>query len=451
MTTPTSGPAPDVMPKGMMARAYWVAENTPEKRNRAVDFYRAVAIGFVILGHWLLVAPVMRAGQMEVTILLTEQRWTHYATWLFQVMPVFFFVGGFANSLSWASARKDPEKARVWAAGRLARLLKPTVPLVLLWAVAAFVASIMGVSNELIAATSQAALVPVWFLAVYIMITVVVPLTMRAWDAIGIWSVAVLAMGAIAVDAIAFGFDQGWLRWANYGFVWVGVHQFGYWWRDAERPQTWALALITLGVAWLYVLIVQFGFPVAMVSVPGAEMSNTRPPTTAMMAVGCVQIGAIILLTGPISKWLRNTKPWAWVIMLNQMIMSIYLWHITAMVAVVGVAYALGGAGLQLEPGTEAWWAWRPVWLILFVIALIPLVLVFVGFEAGSRGKGTAPPGPAQAICGALVTCGGLVMMAMSGIGADNALGFNWVAVVLVVLGVVLATRAIGQVASRAK
>ena len=136
------------MPKGMLARARWAAKNTPATRNRAVDLYRAIAITFVILGHWLLVAPVIRGGEIELTILLAEQTWTQYATWLFQVMPIFFFVGGYANGLSWASARKDPERARVWAAGRLARLLKPTVPLVMFWAAAAFIANRAGVSPE---------------------------------------------------------------------------------------------------------------------------------------------------------------------------------------------------------------------------------------------------------------------------------------------------------------
>jgi glycerol uptake facilitator-like aquaporin len=84
--------------------------------------------------------------------------------------------------------------------------------------------------------------------------------------------------------------------------------------------------------------------------------------------------------------------------------------------------------------------------LALFIAALIPLVLIFVIFEAGSRAKGMAPPGPAQSIFGALVTCVGLVMMALSGIGADNALGVNWVAVVLVVLGVAVATKSFQRV-----
>ena len=49
-------------------------------------------------------------------------------------------------------------------------------------------------------------------------------------------------------------------------------------------------------------------------------------------------------------------------------------------------------------------------------------------------------PGPAQAMLGALLTCGGLVMIALRGIGADGAIGVNVVALVLVVAGVGLAT-----------
>lgn len=429
------------MPKGMMAQARWAAERTPKTRNRAVDLYRAVAIMFVVLGHWLLVAPVIRNDEVTLTILLAEQRWTQYATWLFQVMPVFFFVGGFSNRLSWESAKRDPEKTRVWASTRLARLLKPTLPLVLLWAVAAFIAGRMGVDPDLIGAASQAALVPVWFLAVYIMITVVVPITSALWNKIGMASVALLALGAIAVDTIAFGYDQGWLRWVNYGFVWLAVHQLGYWWQGTHRAKTWAVGFIILGLVWLYVLIAKLGFPVAMVSVPGEEISNTRPPTTAMLAVGCVQIGTILLLTAPISKWLQNVRPWAWVIVLNQMIMSIYLWHLTAMIAVVGIAVLLGGTGLRLEPGTGEWWMVRPIWVVLFITMLIPLVLIFLRFEAGSRATAKGQPGPYQAIPGALITCAGLIMMAMNGISAANFIGINWIAVGLVILGVGVATK----------
>lgn len=430
------------MPKGLFEAARWAAERTPESRNRAVDLYRAIAIMFVILGHWLLVAGFMRDGELDFVILLSEQRWTHYATWLFQVMPVFFFVGGFSNGLSWTSARKDPVKKSAWAASRLSRLLKPTVPVVLFWGVAGVIAHSFGVPVELISKVSQAALVPVWFLAVYIIMTMAVPITVTVWDRLGIWSVLLLAIAAIAVDAIAFGANQSWLRWSNYAFVWLAVHQLGYWWGSTRRAKIWAVGFIALGAIWLYVLIVQFGFPVAMVSVPGAEMSNTRPPTTAMLAVGAVQIGVILLLTDVAQKWLQNVRPWTWVIVLNQMIMSIYLWHMTALLIVVAIAaYGLGGLGLSESPGTGIWWAMRPVWLALFTAVLIPFVLLFVMFEAGSRTKAESRPRPWQALLGAVMTCAGLVTMAMVGLGQDNALGVNWLAVLLVVIGVFVATR----------
>ena len=236
------------MPKGgMQAKARWAAEKTPASRNRAVDLYRAVAISFVVLGHWLLVSPVVRGGELELSILLAEQPVMQYATWLFQVMPVFFFVGGFSNSLSWESARRDPEKKRIWASTRLARLLKPTVPLVLLWAALAFVAKVFGVEDETIKLISQAALVPIWFLAVYIVMTMFVPLTVALWDRLGCAAVVLFAGCAIAGDFIGLGLDQGWLRWSNYAFVWLAVHQLGYWWRRAERPKTWALGIVDRG------------------------------------------------------------------------------------------------------------------------------------------------------------------------------------------------------------
>ena len=431
------------MPKGMMARARWAAENTPASRNRAVDLYRAIAISFVILGHWLLVAPVIRGGEMELTILLAEQTWTQYATWLFQVMPVFFFVGGFANGLSWNSARKDPTRARVWASGRLSRLLKPTLPLVLFWAAAAFIANRMGVSSEMIAAISQAALVPIWFLAVYIMITMFVPVSYKLWDKLGFLSVVLLGLGAVAVDFIAFSFDQGWLRWSNYGFVWLCVHQLGYWWQRAEKPKTFAVGFVALGVTALYILLAKLGYPISMVSVPGEEVSNTLPPTVAMLAVGMMQVGVVLLVEGPAKRWLQGVRPWSWVIVINQMIMSIYLWHMTAMIVLVGVLFALGGFGLSVAPGSGEWWAMRPVWLLAYAAALVPFVLVFMAFESASSAKGDALPGPAQSMLGAVMTCGGLVMMALSGIGAPTALGVNWIAVLLVAAGVFLATRSV--------
>ncbi len=435
--------APSVkdMPSGLWPKAKWAAENTPEARNRAIDLYRAIAILFVILGHWLLVAAVDRGNGLELSILLAEQPWTQYATWIAQVMPVFFFVGGFSNSLSWKSALRDPEKKRTWAATRLTRLLVPTVPLVIVWAVLAVVATQYGMDVARVKEVTQAALVPIWFLAVYIMITIAVPVSWWVWERLGLWSVVLLVLGAVLVDYLAFNHEQGWLRWSNYGFVWLAVHQLGYWWHNAGRKGFAAVALTLFGVVWLWYLLTQSGYPISMVSVPGEEVSNTLPPTVAMLAIGFVQIGVILLVEGAANSWLKRTSPWAAVIVLNQMIMTVYLWHMTALIFSVGAAYWLGSLGIKMEPGSGFWWAMRPVWIAVFVVVLIPFVLIFMRFEGASKVGSDKLPGPLAASFGALLTCGGLVMMALSGIGADNALGVNWIALGMVVVGVGLGTR----------
>ena len=177
-----------------------------------------------------------------------------------------------------------------------------------------------------------------------------------------------------------------------------------------------------------------------MVSVPGEEVSNTRPPTTAMLAIGSIQIGLVLLLERPMNRWLNHPAPWSWVIVLNQMIMSVYLWHITAVIALIGLAMALGGIGLSLEPGTGIWWFQRIPWLFGLLILMVPFLAVFMRFENASRVAGSALPGQAQALLGALLTCAGLVMIALKGIGADGLIGVNIIALVLVVGGVGLST-----------
>ncbi|WP_281421409.1 acyltransferase family protein [Mameliella sediminis] len=406
--------------------------------------YRAVAIGFVVLGHWMMVAPVYSDGAVSLANILAEDPWTQYLTWLFQVMPVFFFVGGFSNAISWTSARQDPERRRIWAATRLARLLKPTVPLILLWALAGFVAKLAGVPRELIDPASQAALVPVWFLAVYIVITVAVPVTAWVWDRIGPVSVLVLMLGAIAVDAIAFGMDMGWLRWANYGFVWLAVHQMGFWWQDRDRWQPpWPL-VSAFGLIWMLILVVGLGFPLALISVPGEDISNTRPPTTAMLAIGLLHIGFLIGILPLVRRALENRRLWAAVILVNQMIMTVYLWHLTAVIVLLGLSMAAGGLGMGIAPGTPLWWLLRPVWVICLVLALLPFVLMFFRFEAGGKSTTRALPGHVQAMLGALMTCAGMIRLALNGIGSGFAPGFDGFAVALVIAGALVATRRFG-------
>lgn len=414
------------IPLWSQARA--LAERTPPSRNRTADFLRAASIGAVVLGHWLLAAPQVLGTSLLVGHMLEIAPWTRWLTWGFQVMPVFFVVGGYSNGASWAAARARGGSYAAWLDVRLRRLVVPVVPLIATWAAIAVAARQLGVGPLSVQVGSQTALVPVWFLAVYVLVVVLVPVTHAAWRRWGIASFWVLAAVALAIDAAWFS-GLRFLGWANYLFVWTAVHQLGYLWRDGRlagprRALPWAAG----GGALLAALVAWGPYPPSMVGVPGEELSNTLPPKLPMLALGALQAGLLLSLEAPLGRCLRRGGAWTLTVLVNGMIMTIYLWHLTALALAIAAAFLLGGVGLHSQPGSAAWWLARPVWLLAAAAALVPLALAFGRFErAGAPAAGPSPPAW-RLVTGAALVCAGLAFAALLGVGADHALGVRlWV------------------------
>jgi hypothetical protein len=421
------------------SRARSMAERTPSQRNRYVDLLRALSIGLVVLGHWLIAAPWADAGRLRLDHMLAVQPWTQWLTWLFQVMPIFFMVGGYANGASWAAALRAGTPYRTWIAARLHRLVAPMLPLLAVWAVGAVIARLAGVPPGMIRVGSQVALVPLWFLAVYIVVVLLVPLTHAAWRRYGAASFWIPAVAAAAVDLARFGVGMTWLGWSNYLFVWIAVHQLGYFWRDgriggAARSLPWAVA----GGAGLLAMVTVGPYPLSMVGVPGDEVSNTLPPSLAMLVLGIFQAGLLLSLERPARRLLGGATVWTATVLVNGTIMSVYLWHSTTMIGSIGLAHLAGGVGLGLVPGSGAWWSTRPIWLAM-QLALLLLVLPLVArFERRAASPAGSEPAAWRTIAGALLVCTGLALLALGGIGADNVLGLRWGPLLTVAAGACL-------------
>ena len=99
-----------------------LAAATPATRNRYVDLLRAASIGVVVLGHWMMAVISWEEGKFVGQNLLELSSGFQLLTWVFQVMPVFFIVGGFANAASWDSARRSGIGYADWLRARFARL-----------------------------------------------------------------------------------------------------------------------------------------------------------------------------------------------------------------------------------------------------------------------------------------------------------------------------------------
>jgi hypothetical protein len=421
---------------GALAGARELAARTPASRNRYVDFLRAASIGVVVLGHWLLAAPSLGGDGFTLGDMLVE-RWAQWLTWAFQVMPLFFIVGGYANAASWEAAQRAGHGYGAWAAERVQRLIAPVVPLLLVWSALALAGVRLGLSPELVRVGSQVAFIPTWFLAVYVGVAILAPAALAAWRRFGMGSFWALVAGAVAVDAAAFGLGLGWLRWANYAFVWLAVHQLGFLWRDGRLAgPARALPFAVGGLATLALLVGVFGYPVSMISVPGEQVSNSKPPTLALLALGAFHAGVALAFEARARRWLDRPGVWSATVLVNGRIMSVFLWHATALIAVVGAAMALGGVGLRLAPGSGAWWAARPLWIGAALAVLALLVLLFGRFERpASRAPADFPAW--RSVLGAAAACVGLSAIALGGIAGAGGLRI-W-AVLLALLGVLLA------------
>jgi len=423
---------------GLWARAAELAERTPESRNRAVDFLRALSILAVISGHWLLSAPYVDDGALTLVNLLENEPWTRFLTWGFQVMPVFFLVGGYSNCVSWESALAKGRTYGEWLTGRLERLLGPVLPLVAVWAVLGAAASLLGVRPAIVRVGSQLALVPIWFLAVYTVVVLLVPFAYRLWQRFGFWSFWLLVLAAAIDDTLFLAADLRWLGAFNYFFIWLAVHQLGFaWYRGRYTGPIRTAVFAAGGLAFLIVGVTLGPYPVSMVSVPGEAVSNSLPPKLPMLALGLVQSGVLLTLEQPLRRWLARAVPWTLTILLNGMIMTIYLWHITAAALVMGAALLLGNVGLGTVPGSGEWWLIRPAWLAVYAVVLLALVPLLARFERARQGA--VERATWRRIVGALVACLGLALLALGGVGGEGPLGLRIVALALPFTGAFIA------------
>ncbi|MGW6862316.1 acyltransferase family protein [Streptomyces xanthophaeus] len=405
----------------MTASARDLAAATPATRDRYVDLLRVASLGTVVCGHWLM-AAVSGDGIGNLLALLPALQ---VLTWALQVMPVFFFVGGFSHALSYRSLarRSDGPVYAAFLRARLQRLLRPTLVFVLVWSVLALAVQLVGGGDgRLAGAALRVVTQPLWFIGIYLAMVAFTPPLLRLHERFGWGAFAGLVAAAGLVDVLRFALGVPYVEFLNFAFVWLAVHQLGFLRADGRIRRPALLAAAGLAGA---VLLVAFGpYPLSMVGMPGERVSNMAPPTFALLCHGMWLVGAVQLMAGPATVWLRRPRVWRGVVAANGIAMTAFLWHLSAMLGVYGVQLALG---LDLPvPTSAAWWAQVPV-RVLAAIALTGLfVALFRRFEAPAGAAAKAAPeataaparasGPGAAL-GIALCLFGVLGLSMTGLG----------------------------------
>jgi hypothetical protein len=394
-------------------------------RDRTIDLLRVVGVGVVVIGHWGVFMVFWEGDTIRGINALSVIPALRPVTWIVQVMPVFFLAGGYANARGLRKVTAGEERRRDWITARMRRLFTPVIPLLLVW-VLLIVVMRTFVEPEVVYAGAMSATVPVWFLAVYLILTAAAPFTHAWWRRGGAPTIAALAAAAILIDVLRFFAEVPGIGWANFVFVWAAVHQVGYWWSDRDAGAGvsartgWAIAGASLAVL-VAITWVPGLYPVAMVGIPGSETTNMTPPTFAIAILGMVQFGIIVGTQPGVRRLTSRVRAWHAVVAFSGVIMTVYLWHLSAMslTAAAGL-FAFDGAAFRVEPGTTAWWLSRPLWLAVLAAVTLGLVIVFARFEW--RVSTAPPPRSVRVVTiGVLLVAGSAAAVAAYGITTPDA------------------------------
>ncbi len=379
-------------------------------RDTFLDVVRAGAIIAVVAQHWTMPVLSYSDGHLATGNALATPGWW-LVTWLSQVMPLVFFAGGAANLISLRRATSP----RAWLAGRIRRLLVPVLPLMAVWLVVPDFLRGMGVPAQPLQVGSAIAAQLLWFLAVYVLVVLLTPVMVAAHRRWGLKVPLVMAGAGVLVDVARFA-DLGFVGYANAVFVWVAVHQLGFHYVEGglgALTRRGALALSAAGFG-VTALMVAFGpYPASMIGMPGAPVSNMSPPTVLLVFLAAGQIGLLLAFRPQLVAWASKASIGAALGWLGARFMTVYLWHMPALIVVAGVT--VYGLGYETPaPGSVFWLVMAPAWFAACAFVLSGLLRLFGQFET-QRDLGVITAKLPQLVLAGLLASGGLLGLAAHG------------------------------------
>ncbi|MDO8390992.1 MAG: acyltransferase [Actinomycetota bacterium] len=361
-------------------------------RDRYIDFLRAFSLLVVVAWHWVFTIVIWKDDGPHATspIGFTTGLWA--ATWLLQVMPLFFYVGGYSHLISWQKAQAKGERLGSFVFKRLKRLAVPAIALFVVWVVAGIVLG--AVFNlEWMGRAVLLVVSPLWFMGVYIGLVALLPVFLWLHERFDSIVLVFFAAAAGAVDILRFRYDHEWLGILNMITVWGLCHQLGFFYQrlvHATRRADWTL--LWAGLAGLAGLVFSGLYPGSMVGVPG-ERSNMAPPTLCIVALVLFQAGVAEVLRPRMEARLVRVR-WAKVNdTINRFSMPLFLFHTTGMAMHRAVTYALAGKKNEARSPDGWWWLSRPFAFIGPLLFTLPVIYLFG--RQWVRPKRGAVPDPA--------------------------------------------------------
>ena len=140
-------------------------------------------------------------------------------TWLLQVLPLFFYVGGHVHLLSWDRARERGMGIGTFVWRRIRSLAIPALALAVTWIVlGAIVTWAFGIGwmDRVVLLIIS----PLWFIAVYLVLIALLPVALWLHHRFDVLVLIWLAGAALVVDVLRLRYGYEAVGWLNMIIVW---------------------------------------------------------------------------------------------------------------------------------------------------------------------------------------------------------------------------------------
>jgi hypothetical protein len=333
----------------------------------------------VVVWHWAFTILEWKPHGPEPTSPLGFTSGLWILTWLLQVLPLFFYVGGYVHLKAWQRAQARGEHLGHFVWRNIRRLSLPALVLAVVWiglgAALSWIFDLRWVGRAVLLVIS-----PLWFIGVYLGLIALIPLWFALRRRFGPITLVWMAGLVVVVDILRFRAGLTELAYVNMVLVWGLAFQAGFSYEQVVKaPRQTDLALLWAGLFLLVGLVFSGLYPGSMVGVPG-ETSNMAPPTLCIVALLVFQIGVAEAVRPAVERRLDRPGPRRVVEIVNRFAMPLFLFHTTGMAIGRGLIYAFDGEiAEQTEPGL-AWWLERPLYVAVSLACTLPVIWFFVRF-----------------------------------------------------------------------
>jgi hypothetical protein len=411
-----------------------IASGTSADRDRAVDVIRIVSLAGVVVGHTVMATSIIADGVFWWGNLLTTSVLFQSLTWIFQIMPLFFFAGVAASVGSYPGRGSDtPGSWGGWLLKRCTRLYRPVFYYLAFWVLALTVLRhvlpvhvyepVAGISIQLL-----------WFLGAYVLVLAAVPLAAHLVTVPRfVAAVSAVYLTVALVDVVRVSGGPSALGYVNL-VAWLIPGMFGAAYRRRLLTVRAAL-LLSAAMFAVNLALVWFGpYQLSLVGIEAPGLKNMTPPSL-LLAGHAIMLCALAIAAAPgIGGWARRPRIWRLVVIGNTGAMTLYLWHLPAL---LGVHLVFDSLGLARWPGQPHFFALAIVQLAVMAVLVSALFLVLRPLENRPLplwdGGGVAKSGLRSAAVGSLLCTAGAATLASAGWGLKDQ-GIQCVVVMVLAL-----------------